>query len=846
MVNLYLMPLKSKLEENLETDNCLTTDENADEQPTIDSSMTAKAVLLCRPNSHPFQERTLILDQPVKVGRSVARTRPAPNNGIFDCKVLSRNHALLWYENGKFYLQDTKSSNGTFVNNQRLSKGSEESTPREVCSGDIVQFGVDVMENQRKVTHGCIVATLKLYLPDGKEAKASPSTVMLPSSPSTIATQDLYQLVHYLQEALHREQMIENKLSNLQKLIACTDEASESCWKALIDEDRLLTRLEILENQIQTCSKTIGEDTLRQEVVRLQEDKDHYQVTAKESLRKVLQEKLEAVRKLQDVERLLNNAENECKNIQQVYEGTQKELHDLAEKYNTRLKEIQDLTERLQTYESKDTVSSEKADIELEKKKLDDDDNEYSKEQSLGLKDIKNSSPDGEDSPNESRSALKLTRGVQVDLIIEGNLSHEVKGNFWQTREEIERLSIHLQNSEKELNESKAKVSDLNIQLHEAKTQTDSSSNLIKRLQEQIHKLEEELHSVQSAKESSDGRLTIIYKSEIEPPTPTVTLPFPPRSSSPRPPPCVTSNGDITNESNSEMTHTNSLKSEIEKLKELLDETRENKMRAEREVVRFKAELEDARNNVKKAADDANLLRQQLQAAQIQAKEKSDTVSHLQEQLKRADLSTRDVQEQVTSLKERLSIDQQRLKQKQEELDILKQQLSEAQHNYKQTHNEAEQLRNKIELLNNQNETHAALKKSNSSLDAQLQATHDECLSLKSTIQNLESELRQMRNEKAKLQEDYRRLSQSRNELNGHSDISNQQIESLHEEIETSKQMLLDAHSENIHLKERLDAYNEERTRLRLELDASTQDFQIFRYLVPLLVAGILFYVLHW
>jgi len=41
------------------------------------------------------------LDQPVKIGRSVARARAAPNNAIFDCKVLSRNHALLWYENGK-------------------------------------------------------------------------------------------------------------------------------------------------------------------------------------------------------------------------------------------------------------------------------------------------------------------------------------------------------------------------------------------------------------------------------------------------------------------------------------------------------------------------------------------------------------------------------------------------------------------------------------------------------------------------------------------------------------------------------------------------------------------------
>lgn len=69
------------------------------------NKMCAKAILICRPNSHPFQERALSLDQPVKVGRSVARARATPTNAIFDCKVLSRNHALLWYESGKFYLQ---------------------------------------------------------------------------------------------------------------------------------------------------------------------------------------------------------------------------------------------------------------------------------------------------------------------------------------------------------------------------------------------------------------------------------------------------------------------------------------------------------------------------------------------------------------------------------------------------------------------------------------------------------------------------------------------------------------------------------------------------------------------
>jgi len=85
-------------------------------------SSVCKAILQYCANSHPFEERTLALDQPVKIGRLLAKAKVSPHNGIFDCKVLSRNHALLWHENGKFFLQDTKSSNGTFVNNHRLSK----------------------------------------------------------------------------------------------------------------------------------------------------------------------------------------------------------------------------------------------------------------------------------------------------------------------------------------------------------------------------------------------------------------------------------------------------------------------------------------------------------------------------------------------------------------------------------------------------------------------------------------------------------------------------------------------------------------------------------------------------
>lgn len=59
------------------------------------------AILTSRPNSHPFEERKILLTEPSKVGRSVAKSRPAPNNCIFDCKVLSRNHAIIWFENEK-------------------------------------------------------------------------------------------------------------------------------------------------------------------------------------------------------------------------------------------------------------------------------------------------------------------------------------------------------------------------------------------------------------------------------------------------------------------------------------------------------------------------------------------------------------------------------------------------------------------------------------------------------------------------------------------------------------------------------------------------------------------------
>ncbi|KAM6170376.1 sarcolemmal membrane-associated protein isoform 3-T3 [Rhynchocyon petersi] len=459
---------------------------------------SALAIFTCRPNSHPFQERHVYLDEPIKIGRSVARCRPAQNNATFDCKVLSRNHALVWFDHktGKFYLQDTKSSNGTFINSQRLSRGSEESPPCEILSGDIIQFGVDVTENTRKVTHGCIVSTIKLFLPDGMEARLRSDVIHapLPSPVDKVAantpsmySQELFQLSQYLQEALHREQMLEQKLATLQRLLAVTQEASDTSWQALIDEDRLLSRLEVMGNQLQACSKNQTEDSLRKELIALQEDKHNYETTAKESLRRVLQEKIEVVRKLSEVERSLSNTEDECTHLKEMNERTQEELRELANKYNGAVNEIKDLSDKLKVAEGKQEEIQQKG--QAEKKELQHKIDEMEeKEQELQAK-IEALQADN-DFTNERLTALQeklIVEGHLTKVVEETKLSKEnqarakesdLSDTLSPSKEKSSDDTTDAQMDEQDLNEPIAKVSLLKDDLQGAQSEIEAKQEI--------------------------------------------------------------------------------------------------------------------------------------------------------------------------------------------------------------------------------------------------------------------------------------------------------------------------------------------------------------------------------
>lgn len=107
-----------------------------------------------------------------------------------------------------------------------------------------------------------------------------------------------------------------------------------------MDEDRLLTRVEILESQLTTYGKAMTEDKLREETKRLMCDKESYQTAAKENLKRLVDEKLEASKRLKEVETSLSNLEEEYSSLHQLYDKVVEENKRLSEKMTGLAEEV--------------------------------------------------------------------------------------------------------------------------------------------------------------------------------------------------------------------------------------------------------------------------------------------------------------------------------------------------------------------------------------------------------------------------------------------------------------------------------------------------------------------------
>ncbi|KAF9360712.1 hypothetical protein BGX34_007597 [Mortierella sp. NVP85] len=96
----------------------------------------------------------------LKIGRFTDKQN-LPNRITFKSKVVSRGHAEIFTESGKFFIRDTKSSSGTFLNHARLSPPGVESKPTPLKDGDVIQLGVDYQGGTQEI-YRCVKMRLEL------------------------------------------------------------------------------------------------------------------------------------------------------------------------------------------------------------------------------------------------------------------------------------------------------------------------------------------------------------------------------------------------------------------------------------------------------------------------------------------------------------------------------------------------------------------------------------------------------------------------------------------------------------------------------------------------------------
>jgi len=101
------------------------------------------------PATPPGPSSVLIYEQDTKKPRSVKMAASMVMGRAPECELMlddtyvSQQHARLFGKNGSWYVEDLGSTNGTFVNEQRLA------APAMVQPGDRIRVGQTVLELRR-------------------------------------------------------------------------------------------------------------------------------------------------------------------------------------------------------------------------------------------------------------------------------------------------------------------------------------------------------------------------------------------------------------------------------------------------------------------------------------------------------------------------------------------------------------------------------------------------------------------------------------------------------------------------------------------------------------------------
>ena len=117
--------------------------------------------------------------------------------------------------------------------------------------------------------------------------------------------------------------------------------------------------MEILESQLSAYGKSMTEDRLRDETQRLMGEKEEYQEVAKKTLKRLSDEKLEAVRRQKDLEKDLAAAEQELAVLREMYERDSAEGQRLAEQVVKLAQELEEVKKKVPPEEEEKKTEEE-------------------------------------------------------------------------------------------------------------------------------------------------------------------------------------------------------------------------------------------------------------------------------------------------------------------------------------------------------------------------------------------------------------------------------------------------------------------------------------------------------
>ncbi|XP_051042638.1 TRAF3-interacting JNK-activating modulator isoform X2 [Phodopus roborovskii] len=170
-----------------------------------------------------------------------------------------------------------------------------------------------------------------------------------------VLDKDIIQLSEYLKEALQRELILKQKMLILQDMLPALTRASDSFWKGQLNEDRLKGKLRSLENQLYTCMQKYTPWGMKKVLLEMEDQRSNYEQKAKESLQKVLEEKISAEQQLQSVQLSLALAEHKCEEWKSQYEALKEDWRTLGDQHRELESQLHVLQSKLQGADSRDT-----------------------------------------------------------------------------------------------------------------------------------------------------------------------------------------------------------------------------------------------------------------------------------------------------------------------------------------------------------------------------------------------------------------------------------------------------------------------------------------------------------